>query len=124
MSFEKWFIAIDGHKAECERILDITNEIIRSVIENANMIVQLSNYGVSRKDDYKQFIQMFGNCNNIDDAHCLSAHVFGIQNIEHFRMYQSIDTEDIKKVHIFKNVMLSNCSLIQETIVKKGRNKV
>lgn len=108
MSFEKWFIAIDGHKAECERILDITNEIIRSVIENANMIVQLSNYGVSRKDDYKQFIQMFGNCNNIDDAHCLSAHVFGIQNIEHFRMYQSIDTEDIKK-----SAYIQECDVVQ-----------
>ncbi len=108
ISFEKWFIAIDGHKAECERILDITNEIIRSVIENANMIVQLSNYGVSRKDDYKQFIQMFGNCSNINDAHCLSAHVFGIQNVEHFRMYQSIDTEDIKK-----SAYIQECDVVQ-----------
>ena len=88
------------------------------------MIVQLSNYGVSRKDDYKQFIQMFGNCSNINDAHCLSAHVFGIQNVEHFRMYQSIDTEDIKK-----SAYIQECDVVQlqshsRNYRKKGKDKV
>ena len=96
LAFVKWFVPIDGQKAECERILDITNDIIRSIIENANMIVQMSNYGVSRKDDYKHFIQMFMNCESIEDCHCLSAHVFGVQNVEHYKLERSYDTDDIK----------------------------
>ena len=96
ISFTRWFLSIDGQKPECERILDITNDIIRSIIENANMIVQMSNYGVSRKDDYKHFIQMFMNCESIEDCHCLSAHVFGAQNIEHYKLERSYDSDDIK----------------------------
>ncbi len=96
LSFKRWFMVIDGQKPECEKLLEITNEIIRSTIENANMIVQLNNYGVSRKDDYKHFIRMFNNCLDINDAHRLSAHVFGISKIEHFKINNALDKENTK----------------------------
>lgn len=93
ISFKRWFLSIDGQKPECEKILDITNEIIRSVIDNANIISQLNNFGVSRKDDYKHFIKLFSQYESLDDAHCLSAHIFGIQKIEHFKTNSYFDTE-------------------------------
>ena len=96
ISFKRWFVSIDGQKPECEKILEITNEIIRSIIDNANLIVQLNNYGVSRKDDYKHFITMFNNCSSIEDAHRLSAHIFGVQKIEHFKIENSVDKEETK----------------------------
>lgn len=96
LSFKRWFMVIDGQKPECEKLLEITNEIIASTIENANMIVQLNNYGVSRKNDYRQFIKMFNNCIDLNDAHCLSAHIFGISNIEHFKTLNDIDKENTK----------------------------
>ncbi len=96
LSLKRWFVVIDGQRPEYEKLLDITNEIIRSTIENANMIVQLNNYGVSRKDDYKHFIRMFNNCLSLDDAHCLSAHVFGISTIEHFKTNEMFENENIK----------------------------
>ena len=96
LSFKRWFMVIDGQKPECEKLLEITNEIIASTIENANMIVQLNNYGVSRKNDYKHFIKMFNNCLDLNDAHCLSAHIFGISNIEHFKTINDIDKENTK----------------------------
>lgn len=95
-SFERWFIPADGQKAECDQILEITNDIIRSIIENANMIVQLNNYGVSRKEDYRHFIEMFLNCASLQDAHCLCAHVFGVQQIEHLRLLGNLEEEDIR----------------------------
>ena len=49
------------------------------------MIVQLQNWGISRKDDYQKFLQLFLKCENLEDAHRLSAHVFGVQKIQHFK---------------------------------------
>ena len=96
LSLKRWFVIVDGLRPEYEKLLDITNEIIRSTIENANMIMQMNNYSVSRKDDYRHFIEMFNNCLNMEEAHCLSAHIFGISNIEHFKTNQMIDNENIK----------------------------
>ncbi len=102
LSFKRWFMPVNGQKVECEKILEITNEIIRSIIDNANMIAQMNNYGVSRKDDYRHFIEMFNNCQNIDDAHKLAAHVFGIQKIAHFKINEAVLNENMKESQLEK----------------------
>lgn len=84
-SLKNWFIDTPGHDCECRKVLQITNDVIRSIIQNAALIVQIQNWGISRKDDYRKFLEMFLNCENLDEAHRLSAHVFGIQNIRHFK---------------------------------------
>lgn len=114
LSFERWFIPMDGQKAECERILEITNEIIRNIIENANLIVQMSNYGVSRKDDYRHFVKMFMNCETLIDAHCLSAHIFGIQQIEHIHVNSIADNENPKS---------SAYEAIEDTVMLESRSR-
>lgn len=96
LSVKRWFMSIDGQRPECDKILNITNEIIRSVIDNANMIVQMSGYGVSRKTDYENYLQLFMRCDSLEDAHCLSAHVFGAQHIQHFKSFVPIQCEDSK----------------------------
>ena len=89
-------MSVEGQRPECDKILDITNEIIRSVIDNANMIVQMSGYGVSRKTDYENYLRLFMRCDSLEDAHCLSAHVFGAQHIQHFKSFVPIECEDSK----------------------------
>lgn len=84
-SLKRWFIDTPGRECESSKVLKITNDIIRSIIQNAALIVQLQNWGISRKDDYQKFLEMFFKCESIEDAHCLSAHVFGIQKIQHFK---------------------------------------
>ena len=84
-SLKLWFIDAPGRKCESRRVLKITNDVIGSIIQNAVLIVQLQNWGISRKDDYQKFLDMFLKCENMNDAHCLSAHVFGIQKIQHFK---------------------------------------
>ncbi|MFA6848775.1 MAG: TIGR02677 family protein [Selenomonadaceae bacterium] len=81
-----WFISTPETISESERILEITNEIIRQIIQNAALIVQLQNWGVSRKDDYQKFIELFLHCQDMKEAAKLSAHVFGIQRIKHFKV--------------------------------------
>ncbi len=84
-SLKRWFIDTPERDCESRKVLQITNDVIRSIIQNAALIVQLQNWGISRKDDYQKFLQMFLRCENLEDAHCLSAHVFGVQKIQHFK---------------------------------------
>lgn len=84
-SLKSWFIDSPGHDCECRKVLQITNDVIRSIIQNAALIVQIQNWGISRKDDYRKFLELFLRCEDLDEAHKLSAHVFGIQKIQHFK---------------------------------------
>lgn len=84
-SLKNWFIDTPGQDCECKKVLKITNDVIRSIIQNAALIVQIQNWGISRKDDYRKFLEMFLKCEDINEAHKLSAHVFGIQKIQHFK---------------------------------------
>lgn len=94
-SLQDWFIASEHHPCESQRVLDITDEIIRKIIQNAALIVQLQNWGISRKEDYKKFIQMFAKCEDVEEAHKLSAHVFGIQHVRHFKVNGPRSTDSI-----------------------------
>ena len=84
-SLKNWFIDSDKRECECKKVLKITNDVIRSIIQNAALIVQIQNWGISRKDDYKKFLELFLKCEDINEARRLSAHVFGIQKIQHFK---------------------------------------
>lgn len=94
-SLKHWFIGSDQHECECKKVLKVTNDVIRSIIQNAALIVQIQNWGISRKDDYKKFLQLFLNCEDMNEAGKLSAHVFGIQKIQHFKTIQPRESDSI-----------------------------
>ncbi|MBS6196641.1 MAG: TIGR02677 family protein [Clostridiales bacterium] len=100
-SLKNWFIDSQGNECECKKVLKITNDVIRSIIQNAALIVQLQNGGISRKDDYRKFLELFLKCGDLDEARKLSAHVFGIQKIQHFKTLESRE-EDSINVSIYK----------------------
>ncbi|MBM6666568.1 TIGR02677 family protein [Lacrimispora saccharolytica] len=84
-SLLRWFLDSEQQECEAKRVLCITNEVIRNIIQNAALIVQMQNWGISRKEDYRKFLDLFLECENLEEAHRLSAHVFGIQQVRHFR---------------------------------------
>jgi len=94
-SLKKWFIPSDNRPSESSQVMEITNEVIRKIIQNAALIVQLQNWGISRKDDYKKFITMFLKCEDISEAHKLAAHVFGVQHIQHYKINGERSTDSI-----------------------------
>lgn len=94
-ALKAWFIAENGRQSECGRVLDITDEIIRKIIQNAALIVQLQNWGISRKEDYKKCISLFLESSDIREAHKLAAHVFGIQHIRHYKVNSGRSTDSI-----------------------------
>ena len=86
-----------GRDCECKKVLRITNDVIRNIIQNAALIVQIQNWGISRKDDYRKFLELFLKCESLEEAQKLSAHVFGIQRIEHFRTLEPRDADSINR---------------------------
>lgn len=96
-SLKNWFMETPEHECECQKVLKITNDTIRSIIQNAALIVQMQNWGISRKEDYRKFLKMFLSCENMEEAHKLAAHVFGIQNIQHFRTIEGRDSDSINQ---------------------------
>lgn len=94
-SLKNWFIDSDQRECECKKVLKITNDVIRSIIQNAALIVQIQNWGISRKDDYKKFLELFLKCEDLNEARRLSAHVFGIQKIQHFKTIEPREEDSI-----------------------------
>lgn len=94
-ALKNWFLPHDGRLSESNQVMEITDEVIRKIIQNAALIVQLQNWGISRKNDYRKFISLFLNCGDLDEAHKLAAHVFGIQNIRHYKVRGERSTDSI-----------------------------
>lgn len=93
--FKDWFINTSNKPSECNKILDITDEVIRKIVNNAILIMHSQNIGTNRKSDYKKFISLFLKCEDLDEAHKLSAHVFGVENIRHYKVNKERETESI-----------------------------
>ena len=85
-SLKNWFVDQPGQECEAKKVLKITSDIIRNIIQNAALIVQVQNWGISRKDDYRKFLELFLKCEDMEEAHRLSAHVFGVQQIQHYKI--------------------------------------
>lgn len=100
-SLKNWFLDSAQRECECKKVLRITNDVIRSIIQNAALIVQIQNWGISRKDDYRKFLELFLKCEDLEEAHRLSAHVFGVQKIQHFKTNEPRE-EDAINVSIYE----------------------
>ena len=94
-SLVEWFLPMDGVQSRSSQVLDITNGIIQKIIQNATLIVQLQNLGISRRAEYVHFIKLFKNCSCLAEAHLLSANVFGVQNVRHFVANDERNTDRI-----------------------------
>ena len=90
-----WFLGSAERTSESSQILEITNDIIRTLIQNASLIVQMQNWGISRKEDYLKFMELFSRCASLEEAHKLSAHVFGVQQIAHLKANGERSTDRI-----------------------------
>lgn len=109
-----WFVSENGNESKCSIAMDYTNEIIRKIVNNAVMLMQLQNTGVSRKQDYSQYMHMFAKCSDINVAHCLSAHLFGAMSTCHYKFntYRTTDS-------IFENAV----DLASQDFVIKPRTR-
>lgn len=84
-NIQKWFIGKNGMDSESMKVFDTTNEIIRKITRYANRLSEQSNNGANRKEEYRKLASMFARCQNVNEAHKLSAVVFGIEKPLHLK---------------------------------------
>lgn len=80
-SLTTWFT---GPEPTSRQVLDVTNKVISDVVQNAALLVQLENMGVSNKAELHHLLTLFASCQSLQEAHRLSAMVFGAQQARHY----------------------------------------
>lgn len=93
-SLYHWFVG-DDNGNEVDHLYDITNEIIRRITRYAMQIGELYNQGANKKEEYRHIAKMFNKCESMNDAHCLSALVFGVDSCMHLKDLPSRETDSI-----------------------------
>ena len=79
-----WFVGENGD-SEITRLYDSTNEIIRRMTRYAQQISERYTQGASRVEDYRHLAQVFLQCTTLNEAHNLSAMVFGPEKMLHLK---------------------------------------
>lgn len=87
-----WFT---GKTSTAAQIMEVTNEVIRTVVQNAALLVQMRNMGVSNKAELRHLLMLFHRCADMDEAHKLSALVFGAQHARFFTVNAEMETERV-----------------------------
>ena len=91
----KWFVPTTSD-SEVNRMSDITLEIIRKITRYAQQIGEFYHKGSNRKEEYRHLVKIFDTCSSIDEAHKLSAMVFGVESSFHLKGINPRDTENIQ----------------------------
>lgn len=91
-SLTNWF---SGSDSTARQVMEVTNEVIRRVVQNAAMLVQMQNMGVSNKVELRHIMKLFSEISSLDESHKLSALVFGAQHARHYVINSERDTDRI-----------------------------
>ena len=84
-NIKRWFVGSDNRVSDIEQLSSQTNEIIRKISMYAVQLADSLNRGISKKEEYRRISELFFNCQSIEEAHRLSAFVFGLTNMAHFQ---------------------------------------
>lgn len=82
-SIYDWFAGSEGNESEAGKLFDATNEIIRRITRYAAQISEKNALGANRKEEYRKVAKLFMQCRDVDEAHKMSAMVFGIERPHH-----------------------------------------
>ena len=84
-SIYAWFVAENGQENEAGKLFDTTNEIIRRITRYAAQLSEKNALGANRREEYRKVAEMFLKCEDIKEAHKLSAMVFGMERPFHLQ---------------------------------------
>ncbi|QEK00222.1 TIGR02677 family protein [Treponema phagedenis] len=93
-SFRRWFINTGEHSSEYQILQDRTNNMIRKITGSIRRIGERTQQKLSRKKDYLHVAQWFLNAQTMEEAHRISATVFGLTHTQHY-LTDGLDTADI-----------------------------
>ncbi|HBK60064.1 MAG TPA: TIGR02677 family protein [Firmicutes bacterium] len=79
-----WFLGAGGRESDLSYLQNETNETIRRITRFAQRLGERSQNIRSRYNDYLYLARWFAGLDGIEEAHKLSACVFGVPNTRHF----------------------------------------
>ncbi len=93
-SMYAWFLGSDSRESDLVYLQNATNETIRRITRFAQRIGEKHHNFKSRRKDYLHLANWFLQCRNLEEAHELSACVFGVSHTRHLYARPK-ETEDI-----------------------------
>lgn len=120
-----WFLGNPGTSSgsEAAKVFDTTNEIIRKITRYAARISESSNNGANRREEYHKLAAMFGRCTDMEQAHRLSALVFGIEKPVHLKGDIQRKTESMNSGVYEEDPLMITVTPRVRTYKEKGRRK-
>lgn len=94
-SLMEWFVESAGRENESEKLFDATNKIIQRMTRYANQISEMSGNSANRKEEYAKLADVFMKTKSIEEAHRLSASIFGVENTVHLKGEFERDTDSM-----------------------------
>lgn len=88
-SLRQWFLGSTSQQSELEILQWQTNEMIRRMTRYVQRIGERQQHFRSRKKDYLQLSKWFTECLDSEEAHKLSAVVFGSLTIQHLQLAEA-----------------------------------
>ncbi len=82
-SIYDWFVGSDGQENEAGKLFDATNDIIRRITRYAAQLSEKNALGANRKEEYRKVAELFLRCRDMEEAHKMSAMVFGMECPQH-----------------------------------------
>lgn len=93
-SIKRWFLEVDGQKSELEVLQYQTNEMIRRITRYVQRLGERQHHFKSRRNDYLHLAKWFAQCETMDEAHKISAIVFGAMQVKHVQL-KTYTTDDM-----------------------------
>lgn len=85
----QWFVQSGTHSSQYRILQERTNATIRTITANIRRIGERNRQKLSRKKDYLHVAKWFLQAESIEEAHCISAVIFGLQNTAHYHAKES-----------------------------------
>ena len=82
-SIYDWFVGNEGQENEAGKLFDATNDIIRRITRYAAQLSEKNALGANRKEEYRKVTELFLKCQDMEEAHKMSAMVFGMECPQH-----------------------------------------
>ena len=82
-SIYEWFVGAGNGENEAGKLFDATNEIIRRITRYATQLSEKNGLGANRREEYRTVASIFMKCENMEQAHKMSAMVFGLERPYH-----------------------------------------
>ncbi len=82
-SIYDWFVGSGVQENEAGKLFDATNEIIRRITRYAAQLSEKNALGANRKEEYRKVAELFLRCRDLEEAHKMSAMVFGMECPQH-----------------------------------------